>query len=104
MIRKSWLDDAAETTLIDDRARSLGTFLEAMADGIIEAHELADQEAHGGGVDEGRRAAAGRNDAREGHATSVRDVGAEHHAGAPFAVRGQAEIEIRRIRPARDRP
>ena len=45
MARKSWLDDAAETTLIDDYARHLSTFLEAMADGIIEAHELADQEA-----------------------------------------------------------
>ena len=45
MARKSWLDDAAETTLIDDYARNLNTFLEAMADGVIEAHELADQEA-----------------------------------------------------------
>lgn len=45
MVRKNWLDDAAETTLIDDYARNLGTFMDAMADGVIEASELADQEA-----------------------------------------------------------
>ena len=34
MARKSWLDDKAKTTLIDDYARELGSFIEAMADGV----------------------------------------------------------------------
>jgi hypothetical protein len=44
MARKSWLDDKAETTLIDDYARELGSFIEAMADGMMEADEVANQE------------------------------------------------------------
>ncbi len=45
MARKSWLDDAAETTLIDDYARNLGSFVDAMADGTVDAGEVAAQEA-----------------------------------------------------------
>ena len=37
MARKSWLDDDAQTTLIDDYARNLGSFVDAMADGIVDA-------------------------------------------------------------------
>jgi hypothetical protein len=44
MARKSWLDDDAQTTLIDDYARELGSFVEAMADGVVDAHEVSKQE------------------------------------------------------------
>ncbi len=44
MARQSWLDDAAKTTLIDDYARNLGTFIDAMADGVVDAGEVASQE------------------------------------------------------------
>ena len=44
MVRKSWLDDKAETTLFDDYARNLGSFLDAISDGVLEAHEVAQQE------------------------------------------------------------
>jgi hypothetical protein len=43
--RTPWLDEKAETTVIDDHARRLGSFLAAMADGKIEPHELKSQEA-----------------------------------------------------------
>ncbi len=44
MARQSWLDDAAQTTLIDDYARDLSTFVDAMADGVIDAGEVVSQE------------------------------------------------------------
>ena len=44
MARQSWLDEHAQTTLIDDYARNLGTFLDAVADGIVDAEEVAVQE------------------------------------------------------------
>ena len=44
MARKSWLDDKAETTLIDDYARELGSFIDAMSDGVMDASEVANQE------------------------------------------------------------
>ncbi|MHB0957731.1 MAG: hypothetical protein ACYC6N_16875 [Pirellulaceae bacterium] len=44
MTHKSWLDDKAETTLIDDYARDLGTFIEAMSDGNMDAEEVQQQE------------------------------------------------------------
>jgi len=44
MARKSWLDDKAETTLIDDYARDLGSFIDAMSDGVMDASEVANQE------------------------------------------------------------
>ena len=44
MARQSWLDDDAQTTLIDDYARNLGSFVDAMADGIVDANEVAQQE------------------------------------------------------------
>jgi hypothetical protein len=44
MARKSWLDDKAETTLIDDYARELGSFIEAMSDGVMDADEVRNQE------------------------------------------------------------
>ncbi len=44
MARKSWLDDQAQTTLIDDYARNLGTFVDAMADGVVDSNEVAAQE------------------------------------------------------------
>src|SRR5262249_10435860 len=42
--RADWLDDKSETPLIGEYVQRLGTFLEAMADGRIEAHELKAQE------------------------------------------------------------
>lgn len=42
--RQSWLDDKAQTPLIDERVQKLATFVAAMADGQIEDAELRDQE------------------------------------------------------------
>ena len=44
MARRSWLDESGETTLIDDYARQTGSFIDAMADGKIDASELSQQE------------------------------------------------------------
>ena len=44
MARTSWLDDNAETTVIDDRAKNMESFVDAMADGQIDGDELASQE------------------------------------------------------------
>jgi hypothetical protein len=43
--RTDWLDESTHTPLIGQYAERLGTFLEAMADGRIEPHELKAQEA-----------------------------------------------------------
>lgn len=42
--RPSWLDEAAQKPVIERYARQLSSFMEAMADGVIEADELRDQE------------------------------------------------------------
>ena len=42
--RTDWLDPTTEAPLIGQYAERLGTFLEAMADGRIEPHELKAQE------------------------------------------------------------
>lgn len=42
--RQSWLDDKSQTSLIDEYTQRLTSFMAAMADGLIEPHELADQE------------------------------------------------------------
>ena len=42
--RTPWLDDKSEAPLIDQYVEKLGTFLDAMADGRIDARELKDQE------------------------------------------------------------
>ena len=44
MARVNWLDENAQTTVIDDRAQSMESFIAAMADGHIDADELAAQE------------------------------------------------------------
>lgn len=41
MARMSWLDDDQKTVKIDDYARNLTTFVEAMADGVIDDRELS---------------------------------------------------------------
>jgi hypothetical protein len=41
----SWLDEATQTPIIADHARRLDSFLAAMADGVVDEKELADQEA-----------------------------------------------------------
>jgi hypothetical protein len=38
--RGSWLDESGESVLIDDYARQLTTFVDALADGVVEAKEL----------------------------------------------------------------
>jgi alpha-D-ribose 1-methylphosphonate 5-triphosphate diphosphatase PhnM len=43
--RTHWLDEKTETPLIDQYVQRLGTFLDAMADGRIDASELKSQEA-----------------------------------------------------------
>jgi hypothetical protein len=43
--RAHWLDEATDTPLIQEYAHRLTGFMEAMADGKIEAHELQEQEA-----------------------------------------------------------
>ena len=42
--KQSWLDDKAQTSLIDGYVQKLGTFVDAMADGQIDDRELASQE------------------------------------------------------------
>jgi len=42
--KQSWLDDKAQTPLIDGYVQTLGTFVDAMADGRIDDRELKDQE------------------------------------------------------------
>ena len=42
--RQSWLDDKAQTPLIDGYVQKLGTFMSAMADGRIDDAELSAQE------------------------------------------------------------
>jgi hypothetical protein len=42
--KQSWLDDKAQTPLIDGYVQKLGTFVEAMADGHIDDNELRQQE------------------------------------------------------------
>jgi hypothetical protein len=44
MARQSWLDDETQTPLIDDYARQLSSFLDAMADGRIDEDEVQAQE------------------------------------------------------------
>ena len=43
--RTHWLDEKTETPLIDQYVQRLGTFMDAMADGKIDASELKSQEA-----------------------------------------------------------
>lgn len=42
--RTAWLDDSQDTPLIHNYAERLTGFIEAMADGKIETHELKEQE------------------------------------------------------------
>ncbi len=43
--RTHWLDESTETPMINDYAHRLSGFMDAMADGKIETHELDEQEA-----------------------------------------------------------
>lgn len=43
-VRRSWLDDESQTPLIDEYTQRLSSFVEAIADGHIDDHELATQE------------------------------------------------------------
>jgi hypothetical protein len=44
MARTSWFDDSKNLPVIDEQVQKLDTFVQAMADGVIEKHELARQE------------------------------------------------------------
>ena len=43
MARSSWLDDSGELPDFEEHARDLETFGDAIADGIVEAHEVERQ-------------------------------------------------------------
>jgi hypothetical protein len=45
MSRISWLDDDTELPNLDARVASLDHFVEALADGVVEVHELEAQQA-----------------------------------------------------------
>lgn len=42
--RQSWLDDTTQLPLIDEHVQQLSSFVEAMADGRVDDHELDAQE------------------------------------------------------------
>ena len=44
MARSSWLDENAQSTVIDEKVQSMESFVQAMSDGIIDADELVAQE------------------------------------------------------------
>lgn len=44
MARQSWIDEKTNEPLIDDYAAKLTTFLDAMADGVIDDEEMSAQE------------------------------------------------------------
>ncbi len=44
MAKQSWLDETSGTPMIEQYARQLNTFLDAMADGRVDDSELAAQE------------------------------------------------------------
>ena len=45
MSRTSWFDEKSQAPQIEQHARNLGTFIDALADGRIDSHELQAQEA-----------------------------------------------------------
>jgi hypothetical protein len=44
MARTSWFDDSRNLPVIDEQVQKLDSFVQAMADGVIEKHELVRQE------------------------------------------------------------
>ena len=44
MARQSWFDEKTETPLIEQYARQLDSFIQTMADGIVEEREIKEQE------------------------------------------------------------
>lgn len=44
MVRSNWLDEETQEVMIDDYAKQLTTFIEALADGRIDSGELEAQE------------------------------------------------------------
>ena len=44
MARQSWLDEKTQTPMIDDYARQLGSFIDAMADDRIDDSEISAQQ------------------------------------------------------------
>ena len=44
MARESWLSEDGQSTIIDDKAKNLETFVDALADGHVDDKEVAAQE------------------------------------------------------------
>jgi hypothetical protein len=44
MARTSWFDDSTHLPVIDEQAQKLDTFVQAMADGVIDKDELEQQQ------------------------------------------------------------
>ena len=45
MAKDSWLAEDGQSTIIDDKAKKLGAFIDAMADGVVDDKEVEAQEA-----------------------------------------------------------
>ncbi|QGJ71466.1 Hypothetical protein PBC10988_31710 [Planctomycetales bacterium 10988] len=45
MARSSWMDEETQTPLIEDQARKMESFLQTLADGIVDEEEIKSQEA-----------------------------------------------------------
>ena len=85
------------TPLIDQYVQRLGSFMDAMADGKIDAERAEVAGSAGVGPDENRRARARRQAARTGHPPALRALGLQHHAHAAPAHGEQAKDEISRL-------
>ncbi len=48
--RQSWLDEATQTPLIDQYARQLDSFIQTMADGVVDDREVKAQETRVAGL------------------------------------------------------
>ena len=82
MTRVDWFDEKTHVPVIDEQVNKLSTFVDAMADGVIDSSELHKQQdsvvrSHEGG---GKRLE--RSAARQGHAAPGGAERVQHHAPA----------------------
>ena len=87
--------------LIDQYVQRLGSFLDAMADGRIEADELKTQEARVVALMKTVEPELERRAPRTGHASALRAVGLQHHAHDPSARGGPAQDQVPRVKGLR---
>ena len=92
--RTHWLDEKTDTPLIDEYVQKLGSFLEAMADGRIDASELKTQEDRVVALMKTDRARAERRASRTGHAPALRAIRVQHHAYDPSARGNAAQDQV----------